>query len=279
MARDMDIRAAGMIEGWKNGTNINTLDVPPEMRVRVSTGLRHFDVALGGEGATPSQCVLFTSLPGLGKTTTCLQLADALTGAGHTCLYNSCEENLYQVKMTVERLRLQHGFVAGQDQMLADVIKHGKHLIKKHPGRRLVLIQDSLQSLDDGFYKDGGVNSMTTVRCTNELIKFAKETFSVVIIVGQATKNGEFAGKNTIAHAVDTKLRLRLEKDKDSDFFGCRVLYAEKNRMGMAGIDVPLHMTRSGLQVHKSFDYDSLFSVDDESAGDGEDDVEADAAQ
>lgn len=271
------LRAAGMVRFWEKDTNINELVVPPHMLVRVKTGLPHFDLALGGEGLIPSQVVLFTAPPGLGKTTTALQLADALTGAGHICLYNACEENLYQVRQTTTRLNLQHGFVAGQHSRLDELLDHARFLMKKYPTKRVVLIQDSLQALDDGFYKDGGKNSMTAVRCAIALINFAKDIAAharylgipekevippVVIFIGQATKNGDFAGKNAIAHAVDTKLRIRIDKDKESSYYGSRLLYAEKNRMGMAGIDVPLQMTRMGLTVHPEFKMEDIFDAD-----------------
>lgn len=271
------LRAAGMVKDWGRDTNINTLVVPPHMLVRVATGLPHFDLALGGEGMIPSQVILFTAPPGLGKTTTALQLADALTGAGHVCLYNANEENLYQVRQTTTRLRLQHGFIAGQHSRLDELLEHSLFLMKKYPTKRVVIIQDSLQALDDGFYKDGGKNSMTAVRCAIGLINFAKDIAAlsrelgipedqvippVVIFIGQATKNGDFAGKNAIAHAVDTKLRIRIDKDKESTYYGARLLYAEKNRMGMAGIDVPLMMTRTGLTAHPDFKLEDVFDAD-----------------
>ena len=58
-----------------------------------------------------------------------LQLADAITKAGHICLYNTGEESLYQVKMVAERLGLRNGFVVGQDTLVTDLrevrIVHG----------------------------------------------------------------------------------------------------------------------------------------------------------
>ena len=96
------------------GTNILEVEVPDQLRKRIKTGVEYFDDALGGKGFTPSMVTLFTGTPGAGKTTMMLELANSLTGHGANVLFNTAEESLYQLKLTVERLKLRHGFNAGQ---------------------------------------------------------------------------------------------------------------------------------------------------------------------
>ena len=241
------------IKGFKRGTNIHDIQVPDALRDRKKTGLDWFDDALGGEGFVPSSVMMLTGTPGAGKTTMLLQLADAITKAGHICLYNTGEESLYQVKMVAERLKLKNGFVAGQDTLVTDLLAHADSLRKANPGKQVFILQDSLQTLDDGKYSDGGTNSMTAVRAVEMLTDWAKANYGVVIFIGQVTKSGDFAGKQTILHAVDVRGRLYIDEDKRSETFGERIWEITKNRFGCNGRSYILGLEKTGLYEKGSF--------------------------
>ena len=241
------------IKGLKRGTNIHEISVPDALRARKRTGLDWFDDALGGEGFVPSSVMMLTGTPGAGKTTMMLQLADAITKAGHICLYNTGEESLYQVKMVAERLNLKNGFVAGQDTLVEDLLAHANQLRKANPGKQVFILQDSLQTLDDGKYADGGTNSMTAVRSVEMLTDWAKANYGVVIFIGQVTKSGDFAGKQTILHAVDVRGSLFIDEDKRSETFGERIFEITKNRFGCNGRSYILGMAKTGLFEKGSF--------------------------
>jgi DNA repair protein RadA/Sms len=234
------------IKGFKHGTTINEVTVPKALRNRRKVGISWFDDALGGEGCVPSQVMMLTGTPGAGKTTLLLQLADAITKAGHICLYNTGEESLYQVKMVAERLALKEAFVVGQDTIVTDVLKHADMLRKANPGKQVFILQDSLQTLDDGKWKDG-TNSMTSVRCTEMLTDWAKSTYGIVIFIGQVTKSGEFAGKMTIKHAIDVHGHLYIDEEKKSETFGERIFEVTKNRYGTSGRSYVLGIAKTGL--------------------------------
>lgn len=241
------------IKGLKRGTNINDLEVPKALRTRRQSGLAWFDAAIGGEGFVPSSVMMLTGTPGAGKTTMLLQLADAITKAGHICLYNTGEESLYQVKMVTERLGLRAGFVVGQDTMVTDVLDHADHLRASGKGKQVFLLQDSLQTLDDGKYRDGFTNSNTPVRCTEMLTDWAKSTHGIVVFIGQVTKSGDFAGKQTILHAIDVRGQLYIDTDKKSDTHGERLFEVTKNRFGCSGITTVLGMERDGLRARATY--------------------------
>ena len=118
------MRLKTKVEDVPVGTNILDIKVPEKLRHRIKSGLTYFDDALGGKGFTPSAVSLFTGTPGAGKTTMMLELADSLTGRGNNVLFNTAEESLYQLKMTVERLRLRHGFAAGQETMVPQLLEN-----------------------------------------------------------------------------------------------------------------------------------------------------------
>lgn len=241
------------VKGLKQGTSLADIQVPDALRNRKKTGIEFFDDALGGEGFVPSSVMMLTGTPGAGKTTMLLQLADSITKAGHICLYNTGEESLYQVKMVAERLGLSNGFVVGQDTLVTDVIKHADHLRKANPGRQVFILQDSLQTLDDGKWANGA-NSMTAVRCVEILTDWAKANYGVVIFIGQVTKSGDFAGKQTILHAIDVRGRLYIDEDKRSETYGERIWEITKNRFGCSGKSYVLGMSKKGLYEKGHFE-------------------------
>lgn len=234
------------IKGLKRGTSILDLEVPKQLRDRKKVNITWFDDALGGEGFVPSSVMMLTGTPGAGKTTMLLQLANSITKAGHICLYNTGEESLYQVKMVVERLGLREGFYVGQDTMVTDLLAHADSLRKANPGKQVFILQDSLQTLDDGKWKDG-TNSMTPLRCAEMLTDWAKSTYGVVIFIGQVNKDGEFQGKNGIKHAIDVHGHIYIDQSKKSETYGERIFEVTKNRFGCSGRSYILGIRREGL--------------------------------
>lgn len=232
-------------------TNIIDLEVPPELEVTIPSGVEWIDIALGGEGFTPSTAMLFTGDPGAGKTTTLLRLADSLTGQGHVCLYNMGEESPLQVRKVVKRLGLKNGFYIGQDEMTENIIEHAKKImmIPKNLGKQFFLIQDSLQAANDGKYGSGNTNGNTQLRVTETLTDFAKERpFPVVIVVGHVTKGNVFAGKQQVKHAMDVHAHLSVDMREKSETYGYRLFQVQKNRFGSAGITFILEMNSKGLK-------------------------------
>jgi len=216
-----------------NGTNILDIEVPDALRKRIPTGIKYFDDSIGGQGFTPSAVTLFTGTPGAGKTTMMLEVANRLTANGAIVLFNTAEESLFQLKMTVERLNLRSGFVAGQESDVTKLLAHCDELREANPDKPFFLIADSLQTLNDGKYGDH-TNGKTAVRSLQMITDYCKTHFCNSIIIGQVTKDGKMAGSNTIKHMVDAKMSLSIET-KDPELMGCRVLQVEKNRFGGAG--------------------------------------------
>lgn len=256
----MDLDISG-IPNLQRGTNVLDIVVPDALRNKRKTGIDWFDDALGGEGFTPSTCMMLTGGPGCGKTTMILQLADAITKAGHIALMNTGEESLYQVRLVTERLKLKHGFVPGQDTMLPNVLGHANELMAKNPGKQVFLLQDSLQTLNDGYYKDGGTTGNTPYRCCLGLTKWAKtpvkgkcgDSYGIVIFVGQVNKSGDFAGKNQIKHAVDVHGHLFFDDDKKSETYGERLYEVQKNRFGCNGKTYVIGLDKEGLHEKGHF--------------------------
>jgi DNA repair protein RadA/Sms len=92
--------------------------------------------------------------------------------------------------------------------------------------QKLAII-DSIQTLysDEVEGSAGNVNQMKA--CAVKLMEAAKATGTVIILIGQVTKDGAVAGPKTLEHLVDTVLYL--EGDRFHNF---RILRAVKNRFG-----------------------------------------------
>ena len=228
------------------GTNILDINIPNKLRERNKCGIDYIDDAFGGEGFTPSTISLFTGEPGAGKTTLMLSLADALTSQGYSCLFNTAEESLYQVKLTCERLDLRNGFVAGLESYVPRLISQCDALRARNPNKPFFLIVDSLQTLNDGKYGEEHTNSQSAVRALQMLTDYAKEHYINVICIGQVNKSGNMAGSQKLKHMVDAMLHLSIER-KDEDFKGLRVLETVKNRFGGAGWTFFLDLKTNGF--------------------------------
>jgi len=236
-------------------TNILDVDVPKQLDTVKKTGMDVWDDAFSGadtpddeKGMVPSTVCLFTGTPGAGKSTLARQLCDKITKAGHMAFYNTGEESVFQVRKACRRLNVRKGFIVGTQRNIDSLLKQSDQLRKKNPRKQLFLVVDSLATIDDGKYADGHINSMTAVRVMERLTTYAKETYAIVIVIGHVTKDGKFAGKNTLLHAIDSHCHLDIDDDADSSTFGARVFEVRKNRWGCSGIAYYMRMGRNGLR-------------------------------
>jgi predicted ATP-dependent serine protease len=102
--------------------------------------------------------------------------------------------------------------------------------------------------MNDGKYKDGGMNGNTHVRVAKQITEFVKERTNVIaLFVGQVTKSGEFAGKNMVKHMLDMHLHLYIDLDKRSETWGERIFTNRKNRFGCSGKTYVLGLEETGL--------------------------------
>lgn len=232
------------------GTKISDVKVPDELLKRCPTGVEWIDEGLGGEGFTPSMVTMFTGEPGAGKTTALLTIASGLADNGALVVFNTAEESLFQVKRTVNRLGIDANFLVGGETNVDEIIK-GIDILrakKEHQGKQVFLLVDSLQCLDDGHFTTGRITTATAERSLEKLTTWAKENFCSVIVIGQVTKGGQFAGSNKMKHMVDCHMHLSWEK-KDKDLLGHRKFEVEKNRFGGTGRTSWLSMGSQGFEV------------------------------
>jgi len=232
------------------GTKLNAVKIPKIMREKVSSGLPWFDGIFGGQGLTPSMSVIFTGTPGAGKTTAALQAAEAFQNAGYSVCFNTAEESLFQVGLAAERLRLKADFVVGGERHVPTLLENCDKFLHRKRGdrKRMVLFVDSLQCMDDGFYKDGHINRKTAERALEMLTSWAKETGNIVVTISQVNKSGELAGTQKLKHMIDAMIHMDIET-RDKDLEGCRRLACHKNRFGGAGHAFWFDINDRGLKL------------------------------
>lgn len=211
--------------------DINLENVP-----RLTSGKDEFDRVLGG-GFVPGSVVLIGGHPGAGKSTLLLQtlctLADKMDA-----LYVTGEESLQQVAMRAQRLRMP----TDKLKMLAETsVERIVQQAQQH--RPKVLVVDSIQVVHLADIQSAP-GSVTQVReCAAYLTRFAKQTGTVLILVGHVTKDGGLAGPKVLEHMIDCSIML--EGSHDSRF---RTLRGNKNRFGAVNELGVFAMTEQGLR-------------------------------
>jgi DNA repair protein RadA/Sms len=106
-----------------------------------------------------------------------------------------------------------------------------------------LVIIDSIQTLHSDYIESSAGSISQIKECTAELIKFAKETATPVVLIGHITKEGHIAGPKILEHMVDTVLQF--EGDRNHVF---RILRAHKNRFGSTNELGIYEMQGSGLR-------------------------------
>ncbi|MEM8771443.1 MAG: DNA repair protein RadA [Pseudomonadota bacterium] len=203
---------------------------------RLATGNGEFDRACGGGLATGS-ALLIGGDPGVGKSTLLLQVAAGLALGGHSVAYISGEEAPAQIRMRARRLGVEKSSVH-----LASATSLRDILATLKASKPDAVIIDSIQTLwSDALPAAPG--TVTQVRaCAHELVRFAKTTNTIVILVGHVTKDGQIAGPRVVEHMVDAVLYFESEQGRDF-----RILRAVKNRFGAAQEIGVFEMTAAGL--------------------------------
>jgi DNA repair protein RadA/Sms len=174
---------------------------------------------LGG-GLVPGSLILFGGEPGIGKSTLMLQMA--LRQLNISVLYISGEESEEQIRMRAERLGMDNPrCMVLMETSLENILLHAQEM------KPDVMIVDSIQTLSTQTI-ESSPGSISQVReSASRLLKFAKESHTVVFLIGHITKEGTLAGPKVLEHMVDTVLQF--EGDRHHIY---RLMRSTKNRFG-----------------------------------------------
>lgn len=189
---------------------------------------------LGG-GIVKGSVVLLGGEPGIGKSTLLLQIALLMQSK---VLYVSGEESQSQIKLRAERLEGKNeNCLILTETKTQNIFKIIEETIPD------IVVIDSIQTLHTD-YIEASPGSISQIReTTAELIKFAKETNTPVILIGHITKEGTIAGPKILEHMVDVVLQF--EGDRNHTY---RILRAQKNRFGSTAELGIYEMLNTGLR-------------------------------
>ena len=201
---------------------------------RITTKDRELDTVLGG-GLVKGSVILLAGEPGIGKSTLILQIALKISCK---VLYVSGEESQSQIKMRAERIqKKQSNCLILTETNTQQIFKNIEDVGPE------VLVIDSIQTLyTDSIEASPG--SVSQIReSTAELIKFAKETSTPVLVIGHINKEGQIAGPKILEHMVDVVLQF--EGDRNHAY---RILRSQKNRYGATSELGIYEMQSNGLR-------------------------------
>lgn len=220
------------------GIEFVPLNRPTELPVRKSTGLAEFDRALGG-GLVPGSAVLMGGDPGIGKSTLLLQTAATVARAGNDVVYVSGEEAAGQVRLRAARLGVADAPIRlASETSVRDILTT---LGQEEPPAMLVI--DSIQTMHSDTI-EGAPGTVSQVRgCALELIRYAKENGTALVLVGHVTKDGSIAGPRVLEHMVDVVMSFEGERSHQY-----RILRALKNRFGAVDEIGVFAMAGEGLE-------------------------------
>jgi DNA repair protein RadA/Sms len=211
-------------------------EVTEETEARAASGIGELDRVLGG-GLVPGSVILLGGDPGIGKSTLLLQAADALSRE-QPVLYASGEESVRQVALRARRLGLGSATLRLVAETRVEAIL--EEALASHTS---VLVVDSIQTMHTELSESSPGSAVQVRESAARLVRFAKDTGTVVLIIGHVTKEGLIAGPRILEHMVDTVLYF--ESDPGSRF---RVVRAVKNRFGAANEIGVFAMVEQGLR-------------------------------
>jgi len=228
---------------WKANSSSSARRVSKPLRIkeidssresRMNTLNEEFNRVLGG-GIVPGSLTLLGGEPGIGKSTLLLQIALKLP---YKTLYVSGEESQKQIKMRAERINpVNNNCYVLTETKTQNIFKQ---IAALQPD---IVIIDSIQTLHSEYIESSSGSISQIKECTAELIKYAKETATPVLLIGHITKDGNIAGPKILEHMVDTVLQF--EGDRNHVF---RILRANKNRFGSTNELGIYEMQDSGLR-------------------------------
>lgn len=211
-------------------------EVNLEETPRFSTASKELDRVLGG-GLVPGSTVLIGGHPGAGKSTLLLQTMCHLA-AQMPALYVTGEESLQQVAMRAQRLGLR----ADNLKMLSETSVEQICTVADQLKPRVIVI-DSIQVMHVADVQSAPGSVSQVREGAAFLTRYAKQTGTVLFLVGHVTKDGSLAGPKVLEHMIDCSLQL--EGSSDSRF---RTLRSHKNRFGAVNELGVFAMMENGLK-------------------------------
>ncbi|HEX7511377.1 MAG TPA: DNA repair protein RadA, partial [Chitinivibrionales bacterium] len=209
----------------------------PSSTARISSAFPEIDRVLGG-GLVPGALILLGGDPGIGKSTLLLQLCAAWSRQSKKSMYISGEESAEQIFLRASRLGVGESSLSLLTETSIEAVCAA--LTRARPD---IVIIDSIQTMFSEALESAPGTVSQVRESASLLLRYAKETNTVIVLIGHVTKEGAIAGPRVLEHMVDTVLYF--EGDSHYQF---RIVRAVKNRYGPSGELAIFEMTDRGLR-------------------------------
>ena len=223
---------------------------------RIALPSRELNRVLGG-GLVPGSIILIGGEPGIGKSTLVLQ--NVLRIRSRKVLYVSGEESAQQLKMRADRIC--GGNIQCECYIVCETSLESIFAGIRESNPDMVII-DSIQTIATDTLESSAGSVGQVRECAAQLLKFAKETHTPVILIGHINKEGAIAGPKVLEHIVDAVIQF--EGDRHYMY---RILRAIKNRFGSTSEIGIYEMNQSGLREVSNPSEMLLSQTDEELSG------------
>lgn len=228
-------RAVGYAGAQESGVTLLS-EIQLENEHRIATTSSELDRVLGG-GLVAGSVVLIGGDPGIGKSTLLLQTLSHISQ--QVCaLYITGEESLQQVTLRARRL----GLPQDKLQLLTET-QVERIIAVAQQQKPQVMVIDSIQAMYTEVLQSAPGSVGQVRESAAQLVRFAKQTGTSLLLVGHVTKEGALAGPRVLEHMVDTVLYF--EGERDHRF---RIIRAVKNRFGAVNELGVFAMSDKGLR-------------------------------
>lgn len=222
---------------------IADIEVPEKLFQTLKTESPELDSVLSEIGGlVPSQVILVTGNPGSGKTTLCAVIGSRLAGEGkRPVVFLSYEMSDFQLKLQAKK-------IPGFDALL--VSTHEFHATAEG----LDLLFSALDSIDPSMVIVDSLQKMASkmphgptrgqVVLVEKFTKWAKQTFTPVMLIGHNDKGGNYAGPSFLKHEVDAHMTVWYDKELHERLFSM-----SKNRFGGNMEAYSFRIDREGVYI------------------------------
>ena len=237
-------------------TPVKISEVKSGEEQRIALPSRELNSVLGG-GLVPGSIILIGGEPGIGKSTLVLQ--NVLRIRSRKVLYVSGEESAQQLKMRADRIC--GGNIQCECYIVCETSLESIFAGIRESNPDMVII-DSIQTIATDTLESSAGSVGQVRECAAQLLKFAKETHTPVILIGHINKEGAIAGPKVLEHIVDAVIQF--EGDRHYMY---RILRAIKNRFGSTSEIGIYEMNQSGLREVSNPSEMLLSQTDEELSG------------